>query len=510
MTELQPPLRWTGHALVDVGIAGICALGNCRGPGVVELEQLDRASEFIAEHYFSGKLDPYLSVVFTNNSGYCGPNKVSAPEEYSEVFRPHRVRPSRHLKPADSELCVFCHANAHAWIHRQHLPLFSAQGILNFRPNAQGAVPACASCILALQFLPMAGRRAEGRMLLVHADDPELTIQLARRYLEDNRRLMALALPLDRRPLDLVEGHDSEMAVWDTGKKRYKYGDVKGPRSFVVHELAAIAPQAAPTYARPRSVAVTCYLASNSGQGPSLEIFDVPGGVVSFVFAAQGPATQAGWADISRRFKPVNEAPPEDDGAKRKARKKASATAGRAGWTRNAAFEDLCGVFDAGFVDRHQAASWLRRHVLGRIDARAEDSRYDRLRSRSWALADLFLKEVIGMKQARIDAIRGFADKLAQWIHDKNDRKLERALFMSRDLRDLRRQLLRSQAASVQANLLFGLEEYATVWLHEDGDQYLVRDLVCIRVVEKLHDLGRTVDGIEEIEGEAMGEEATA
>jgi hypothetical protein len=38
--------------------------------------------------------------------------------------------------------------------------------------------------------------------------------------------------------------------------------------------------------------------------------------------------------------------------------------------------------------------------------------------------------------------------------------------------------------------LLFGLDEYATVWLHDDRDAYLIRDLICIRVVEKLHEHG--------------------
>jgi hypothetical protein len=52
---------------------------------------------------------------------------------------------------------------------------------------------------------------------------------------------------------------------------------------------------------------------------------------------------------------------------------------------------------------------------------------------------------------------------------------------------DLRHSLMRVQRVSAQgAAPLFGLDEYATVWLHEDGDEWLIRDLVCIRVVEAL------------------------
>ena len=90
------------------------------------------------------------------------------------------------------------------------------------------------------------------------------------------------------------------------------------------------------------------------------------------------------------------------------------------------------------------------------------------------------------MKQARIEAVRGFADKLAGWIRNKNDKALYRSLVMDKPS-DLRHSLMRVQRASAEgAQPLFGLDEYATVWLHEDGDEWLIRDLICIRVVEAL------------------------
>jgi len=154
-------LRWTGHALVDVGLAGLCALCGRETPEDLTFGDLDRASDFIAEHYFSGALDPYLTVVFTSNSGYCGPNKVDDPEEYAEVFRAHRILPKKHLLAATSERCVFSGLPATAWVHRQHLPLFSGAEVMNFRPAGQTAVPVSGPYLVALQFLPMAARRAE-------------------------------------------------------------------------------------------------------------------------------------------------------------------------------------------------------------------------------------------------------------------------------------------------------------------------------------------------------------
>lgn len=90
------------------------------------------------------------------------------------------------------------------------------------------------------------------------------------------------------------------------------------------------------------------------------------------------------------------------------------------------------------------------------------------------------------MKQGRIEAVRAFADKLAGWIQNKHDKGLYRSLAMDKPS-DLRHSLMRVQRASAErGHPLFGLDEYATVWLHEDGDEWLIRDLVCIRVVEAL------------------------
>ena len=160
---------------------------------------------------------------------------------------------------------------------------------MNFRPEGQTSVPIAGACLVALQFLPMAARRAEGKLLAVHTDDASLTIAFARRYLEDNKRLLNLALPTDR---GLVHaGFDREQPMWDTKKKRYKMADVKGPRSLVIADLTDIAGKAAPSDIRPYSVGMTVYLLSNSGQEPSPEIILVPSGVVSLVRRAAGATT---------------------------------------------------------------------------------------------------------------------------------------------------------------------------------------------------------------------------
>lgn len=493
-------MRWTGHALVDVGIAGLCALAKRKAPEELTLEDLDAASALMERRYYEGVLGTYLSCVFMNAS-FVQPNEGEEKRRAFIAQYLHAHRASPHPDVAGLR-CAFSGERATSPLVRTHLPMFSGEGVLNFRPNGESFVPAGGEYVVALMLLPLASRRSEGRLLAVQADDAALTIRFARRYLEDNSRLLALTLPTTR--AQVHAGYDREQPMWDATKKRYKFADAKGPRSLVVHDLTSIAAEALPSDRRPRPTALTAYLLSSSGQGPSLDVFQVPSGVVSFVAQATGASTGAAWRAITNRFWSLSDQNDDADATPKRSRKsKATPIAGRAGWTRNPAFEDLCRIFDAGFTDRRAAAAWLREHVLGRIERGAHGPRaathvrYRDGNARSWALAELFCKEVLGMREGRIKAIRGFADKLAAWIHSKTDKKLYNALtYGARS--ELLHALRRVQRESAGRELLFGLDEYRDVWLHDDGDAYLVRDLVCIRVVERLHELGYFAEHPEE------------
>ncbi|MBI4917062.1 MAG: hypothetical protein HY825_14565 [Acidobacteria bacterium] len=489
-------LHWTGHALIDVGVAGLCAFAGKNDPQSLTLFDLDAAADLMEREYYGGKLGTYLSCVFMNAS-FVQPSESQAKRAtfIAQYLRAHRASPQEGVAGAR---CAFSGQEATSLLVRTHLPLFSGEDVLNFRPDGQTAVPAAGAFVVALMFLPLASRRAEGRLLAVHADDPTFTLTFARRFLADNRRLLALALPTAK---GLVhDGYDRELPKWDAPKKQYKFADLKGPRSFVLSELTGLAVEAGPGYGGRRGVGLTAYLVSNSGQGPSLEIFEIPSGTARFVLRAASATTASAWRAIAADFRPLSEREDTDTGStkRRKARAKTAAVPGRAGWTRNPAFEELCAVFDAGFTDRKLAAAWLRRHVLRAIDGK-QGTRFARSSARSWALADLFLREVMGMKQARIDAVREFADRVAQWIHERNDRRLERALFTARGNSEVRHALMRAQRESGAAGrLLFGLDDYARVFLHEDRDEALIRDLVCIRLAERLPALGTPVEVLEE------------
>lgn len=485
--SMSARLKWTGHVLVDVGVAGICAFARKQSPEDVTLEDLDAVSEFLAETYYQEKLGTYLSCVFMNAS-FVQPKERREKKQrfYERYLRAHRAAPDPMV---EGQKCVFSGLEATSPLVRTHLPLFSGESVINFRPNGTTWVPVAGPFIVAIFFLPMASRRSEGKLLCVYPEEDELLLRFARHNLDHNKRLISLALPTSKALIH--SGYDRELPSWDAGKKRYKYADAKGPRSLVISDLFEIATRTSGFESE--SSPVTAYLLSNSGQGPSLETFELPGGVVSFVLqAGSSVSTRMAWANIARRFRPVKAPSADGDESPVGKRRKAAEASppGRPGWSKNSAFEDLCTIYESGFTDRQAARRWISRHVLGRIQVDRVGSSLEETNARSWALADLFLKEVLTMKAARVDAIRAFADKLAAWIEAKNDRKLYRSLVMEKHSR-VRQELLRVQRESaVGGTALFGLDEYATVWLHEDGDEWLVRDLLTIRTIESLADSG--------------------
>src|SRR5438105_12703073 len=135
MNRVNPRLEFTGHALVDVGIAGLCAFARRREPGELTLEDLDAASDFMETRYYGGGLGTYLSCVFMNSS-FVQPSEGADKRAafIQQYVRAHRAP----THPAVVGMhCAFSGAPATSPLVRTHLPLFSGEGVFNFRPNGE-------------------------------------------------------------------------------------------------------------------------------------------------------------------------------------------------------------------------------------------------------------------------------------------------------------------------------------------------------------------------------------
>jgi hypothetical protein len=148
-------------------------------------------------------------------------------------------------------------------------------------------------------------------------------------------------------------------------------------------------------------------------------------------------------------------------------------------------------MYAEGFVDLRRARLFVRRHLLA--EHRGSIERPDDC---DWGLTDLFLKEVLGMSPDRVERIRTFADTLAEYIARKNDKAFFRAVMFSQRPGEFRNAFVKAQRNEYldHRKLLFNFDEYIEVFEAEDNagfaDWSLVRDLICIRLIESLHKAG--------------------
>ena len=165
------------------------------------------------------------------------------------------------------------------------------------------------------------------------------------------------------------------------------------------------------------------------------------------------------------------------------------------------------------------ARAFIRQYLL-RIPARTrfEDdprrsySLRDEAELVSWKLTELFLRKVMTMDKERVQEIRGLGDRLAAYVNDENDRRFFTTFYAEqRNYNVFRNALLKANVAHVKRGNppLITLDPYITVF--EEGDEVarpdwrLARDLVLIRMVERLYQLGwigKNPDAIPEVSDE--------
>jgi len=509
----KPLLKWTGHPLADIGVATLCAMVKKDDPESLTLEDLDAAGTEIKAAYTDSVFVAYLSCVFPN-SAYVNPTmkEQSREKAMQRLLFPHRSPPDEGLRGA---YCVFSGEQATHLLERSQMPMLTGAGVMNFFPAGMTEMAVAAPYLLAIQALPLGGRRSEGKLLIVHCDDPAFTLQFARKYLAKNRQIINLSQTSRLPAVDDPEGVlDREMPGGLNKEKRPKYPDAKGPESLVMADLKEVVSDRKSGKLRSSCTSVTVYHMSNSGQGPSLAIINIPSQFVEFLFELHGAGIEARWKQlVHRAWRPgkggsdTDESSMGDDSSPKKGKKKSSKPAARrgAGYSRNDLYNDLLAIFEHGYCDWPAAARFIRRHLLSDatryyFDAtnslhRAPRFGAEQLELIDWQLTALFLQKVLGMNKERIELIKEFATRLADLVHQHNDQRLFRNLVFTAGEWQYRALLakVQMQYAKDRGKLALGFDEYVDVFLTTEPNERaiwsLVRDLISIRLVERLFEL---------------------
>ena len=490
--------NYLGHPYYDVGIATLAAFAGKRDPQLLTPQDLEKAADYMAREYVQQPLRSYLTVVFPN-SGYNNPAFFKQPERQREYAR-RVLRSYSNNVPTLGEKCVFTGKPAVAVAFddqgklpfgrafRQHIPLLTGEGAINFHPYGDRGLPVSGEALLAIQALPMGCAKSAGRLLLVHSDNPDVTLHFASEFLAENRRKVQVAQAASSKKMP--ESHRKH-------------------RTLLIETLLEAEDMQADSRANEESpFTVTAYHLSNSGQGPGLDIYFLPMQVVGFLRVMETAKFENAWHRIVLRAWEI-EPPPKKRGQSKSEPEEPFQPA------RNWLYEDLFSLPDnARYFLRTYFLRIALRYARGKTDPRPNYSLAAESDLVSWAIAEQFLRRIMNMEPHRIAHIRKMADGLAEYVSHQNDRRFFREFYTSLRYGDLRTALVKADLAHVrQGNPpIIKFEPYIEVF--EDGrelgrpDWRLARDLVLIRMIEKLHAdgwLGRNAEVIEESADEENG-----
>jgi len=468
-------LKYTGHPLVDVGVATVAAFVNKRDPNSITEADLDKVADFMARQYVMDPLKSFLTVAFPN-SGFTNPAFSNTPkkrEEYAERV----LRGYREDMPRLAQRCVFT-GNAAVGIafseklppgraFRQHIPLLSGEGVINFFPWGDAGLPVSGEALLAIQAFPLGCAKCSGRLLAVHSDNPDLMWDFASEFLQGNRRAIQLAQ--------------------QSGNKKMPEAK-SSAKTLLIETLLKVEQRRRDEAREYRPCSVTAYHLSNLGATPSLDIYHLPLELTDFLSQIVSPDYRTEWNAIAHRAWWLSR--PKKRG-KRKEGTQEEDTRPR----RNTVYEDL-------FLLPRLARHFVRRYFLripmrtrSEEDPRRTYSLRDEADLVSWKLTELFLRRVMNMDKNRIQQIRELGDRLADYVSKENDRQLFAAFFQHR-YDYFRTAVIKANLAHVQRGNppLITLDPYIAIF--EEGNEVatpdwrLARDLVLIRMVEQLHQQG--------------------
>jgi len=185
---------------------------------------------------------------------------------------------------------------------------------------------------------------------------------------------------------------------------------------------------------------------------------------------------------------------------------------------RNYLYEDLFGLPDkAAYFIRTYFLRVALRHAKTMLgDPRGHYSTKNETALVSWKITAKFLRSVMHMEREQVEEIKKMGEAFANYVEQQNDRGFFRSFFTETRYTNLRALLLKANLNHVRKGHppMIEFEPYITVF--EDGEELgrsnwtLARDLVLIRMIERLHELGwfvKNPDALPEISTETTVDE---
>jgi CRISPR-associated protein Cst1 len=363
---------------------------------------------------------------------------------------------------------------------RQHIPMLTGEDVINFHPGGDAGIPVSGIALLCIQALPLGCAKCGGKLLAVHSDNLEIMLRFAKKFYEQNRLQVGIA-------------HAAGSSKLPESKSSAK--------TLLIETLIEIEQVRQREREAEQPFSVTAYHLSNSGQSnpldsrnPPLEIYHLPLELTGFLAAVLSAKYIDEWDKLTHRAWQLS--PVKKEGKKKKSDASTEITPKEDSRPRrNYLYEDL-------FLLPENARIFIRRYFL-RIparNAREDDPRRgytlnDEANLVSWKLTQLFLERVMRMNANRIQLIREMGDQLAAYVFEENDQKFFATFYAEQNYALVRNALIRVNRALLKRGQppIVKLDSYIDVFEDTDEkgrtDWKLARDLVLIRMIERLYEL---------------------
>jgi len=476
MTEL--PFRFIGHPLVDVGVATLCAHAGVTNPQDLTVEAIEAFTREVADRYLNLSMSNFLNSILFPNSGFTNTSRMKPKfeserhEVVNDLMNLWKDEPSklkRERSALEGDTCSFSGDPATVRMARDYIPLLNSASKINFMPEGVPMLPVSGWCMLAIFIMPMGGLISGNKIWIVHTHDYQKQIELTRKNLVRNRTHLQIE-SVNTLP-------------------RYKFA-----RTRLIQDMLDLTKASNPQKPYP----ITVYQFVNNNRGAEIEINHLTAPVLRFIDRARRETPQA-WERIVQRAEHLNTQTENADGV-------------ITYHQQNYFYEDL-------FNLPNEAHTFLTRYILrmprvgqpkgeGKNDPRYTYSPYTDASLISWPLATLFLMEVLEMDKDRIEAIKAVADRIAEYVEKQDERLLNR-LFTARKEWDFRDALIKADKKATQP--LFSYDEFVMAFFTTiDKEQLrfdwsLARDLMMVRIIEKLYQDGQSAI----VQNMAVEEEAT-
>lgn len=472
-------MNYTGHPFFDIGLATVCCLVSKQDPVLLTTEDFEFVADYLEENYTRDPLKSFLGVAFTTNAWFNQPAFDKQPEKRHD-YASRLLRSYDDVNEESDQRCVFTGEPVTSAAFsdklppgrafRQHIPLLTGEGVINFHPGGDAGLPVSGKASLCLQAFPLGCAKCGGKLLAVHADNPEVTYFFARKFWEENSRLIHMAQQANSKKMP-----EAPLAA----------------KTLLVDKLIGFAEFRRLEIEDERPVSITAYHLTNSGQSnaldqtnPPLAIYYLPIEITDFLrHVRTNPLYREQWNVMAGRAWYIT-----------KAEKKGAVEQETKSGRRNLAYEDLFGLPE-------NAATFIRKYLLP-VSVRNWDALYNPIGSAEapaageifiWPLTELFLEKVIGMNKGRIEKIRALGDTLAAYVAQDNDRKFFMAVYTEQRYDFFRNALVKADFAWVKKGNppLLTLDSYLDVFEEMDSeanpDWRLARDLMLIRMIEELY-----------------------